>query len=128
MIIQAFATLSVKGVLQMDASKRIAEQWRPGAGTHFVRRVRALARHYHQSGRLLHKNQGGARSGSSYRGTSLLLHEGVESQVRTWLTAQKVGTMTPRRLARGLKDEIFPGLNITPIKPLTERTAQRWLI
>jgi hypothetical protein len=128
MVLRVFATLQMKGVSKMDASHQIAEQWQEGTGTHFARCVRALARHYKASGKLLRENCGGARSGRLYRGTSLLLHKGVEGQVRVWLTTQKVGSVTPQRLAQGLENEVFPSSGITPLKPLTQRTAQRWLI
>lgn len=36
--------------------------------------------------------------------------------------------MTPRRLQQALNNVIFPDLNIVLKKPLSERTAQRWLI
>jgi hypothetical protein len=45
-ILRDFATLLIKGMTRAQASLRIAEQWRDGAGTHFARRVCALARHY----------------------------------------------------------------------------------
>jgi hypothetical protein len=127
-ILRSFATLIIKGYGKVEASKRIAEQWREGEGTHFARRVRALARHYRIFGKLLAENRGGAQKGHSNRGTSLLLNEAVEAHCRAWLTDQKLGTVTPTRFARGLEDEIFPELGITPLRPLTERTAQRWLI
>jgi hypothetical protein len=127
-ILRNFFTLQMKGYTRTDASKHIAEQWRDGVGTHFARRVCALARHYQLVGKLLSENRGGARSGTSYRGTSLLMDEHVEARCRSWLTAQKIGTVTPFRFARGLENEIFPDLGITTIKPLVVRTAQRWLI
>jgi hypothetical protein len=77
-ILRSFATLLMRGVKRIDASLRVAEQWRDGAGTHFARRVRALARHYQLLGKLLTENRGGARSGGRCRGTSLLLDERVE--------------------------------------------------
>jgi hypothetical protein len=91
-----------------------------------------LARHYQVFGELLRENRGGrrkARTGTApTQGASLLENEGVEAATRAWLTAQKIGTVTPAGLARALDDKILPSLGICTVKPLTVRTSRRWLI
>jgi hypothetical protein len=130
-ILRNFATLLIKGYKRIPASEHIAAQWRDGTGRHFARRIRALARHYQIFGRLPRETRGGRRKASSdhpLRGASLLENETVEAVTRAWLTAQKVGTVTPRGLARALDEKLLPSLGICPLRPLSVRTARRWLI
>jgi hypothetical protein len=126
-ILRNFATLRIRGYGRIEASEQISLQWRDGAGTHFARQVRALARHYQIFETLPKERRGGARAGTT-TGLSLLLHEGVEARTRSWLTAQPSGSVTPTQLAHALENEIFPDLQITPLKPLTPQTARRWLL
>ena len=46
LILRNFATLRIKGVKRIAASREIARQFHEGAGIHFARRIRFLARHY----------------------------------------------------------------------------------
>ena len=49
-------------------------------------------------------------------------------RTRDWLTAQKMGDVTPRRLRDALNGTIFPELNINLVNGISECTARRWLI
>lgn len=59
---------------------------------------------------------------------SWLHDESVQARARDWLTAQPTGKVTPRAFQRAINAIIFPDLNIVTKKPLSERTARRWLI
>ena len=122
-ILSNFATLRIKGYSRTQASIEIARQWHEGEGVYFARRVRALARHFQVFEQLPIEKQGGKRSTNSW-----LHDEAVQTRTRAWLTAQKVGEVTPRKLQQAVTSTIFPDLNIMPKKPLSKRTARRWLI
>ena len=52
----------------------------------------------------------------------------MEKQTRDWLTSQPTGKVTPQHLQEALNASILPGLGIVLKNPLSEGTAQRWLI
>ena len=124
-ILRNFATLILKGYRWIPASLEIANQWHEAVepSPHFARRIRALARHYQVFGQLPKERRGGSR-----HARSLLNDETVKAAARTWLTAQKIGSVTPELFAKGLNESIFPSLNITMKNPLCVRTARRWLV
>lgn len=125
MILQNFATLRLKGASRMCASAEIAQQWHEGhgSGSWFARRVRSLARHYQIFERLPKENRGGSANSRSF-----LNDESVQAHCRMWLSNRPTGQVTPRALKDGLQSSIFPELGIVPNKPISERTARRWLI
>ena len=123
LIISNFATLHIKGLSCTHASLEIARQWHEGQGNWFARRVRALARHFQIFERLPIEKRGGAANSRSW-----LHDEWVQLQTRDWLTSQKTGDVTPRKLCRAVNEIIFPELGITPKNPIGEQTARRWLI
>jgi len=122
-ILSNFATLCIKGCSWMQASNEIARQWHEGKGVYFARQVRALARHYRIFAQLPIERRGGKANAHSW-----LNDEGVQSRTRAWLTAQKVGSVTPKKLQSALTSIIFPDLGIHPKQPLSMRTARRWLL
>ena len=123
LIISNFATLRIKGSSRTQASLEIAKQWHEGRGNWFARRVRALARHYQIFEKLPVEKRGGAENSRSW-----LHNELVQTQTRNWLTLQKTGDVTPRKICHALNDTIFPEMNIALKNPISERTARRWLI
>jgi hypothetical protein len=123
LIISNFATLRIKGVSRTQASFEIARQWHEGQGNWFARRVRALARHYQIFEALPIEKRGGARKSKSW-----LYDEQVKTRTRDWLTSQKTGDVTPRRLRHAVNEIILPELNMNLSKGISERTARRWLI
>lgn len=125
LIIRNFATLRIKGNGRMGASFKIAEQWHEGTGSqrNFACHVRALARHYQVFEQLPMDKRGGSKNA-----TSLLKDESVSTAAWSWLTEQKVGSITPQNFRHALNDTILPALGISTRKPLCERTARRWLI
>ncbi|KAI0357255.1 hypothetical protein OH77DRAFT_1422815 [Trametes cingulata] len=122
LILRNFATLRLKGYGRLAASQEIARQWHEGEGVHFARQVRALARHYQRFEQLPVERRGGDR------GHSLLSDERVQAASRHYLCSLKTGEVTPKLLRRALNEQILPSLNITLKKPLSERTARRWLV
>jgi hypothetical protein len=126
MILRNFATLQLKGHGWVAASREIASQWHEklgGSSEHFARHIRGLARHYQVFEQLPVESRGGNKNG-----TSLLKDEAVKVAARTWLTEQRVGSITPQIFCHALNSQIFPSLNISLKKPLCERTARRWLV
>lgn len=123
MILSNFATLQLKGASRIQASIEIARQWHPGQGVWFARRVRALARHYQIFEQLPQERRGGVRVVRSW-----LHDEVVKRSVLDFLNNLPTGKVTPRSLQRQVNDVIFPEHGIKPEKPLSIRTARRWLI
>jgi hypothetical protein len=121
-ILSNFATLCIKGCSRIQASNEIARQWHEGEGVYFARQVRALVRHYQIFAQLPIERRGGANA------RSWLHDEAVQSRTRAWLTAQKVGSVTPKKLQHAVTSTIFPDLGIHPKQPLCVRTARRWLL
>jgi len=122
LIIRNFAILQLKGFGRMRASREIALQWKCGDGVHFARRVRAMVRHYQVFQELPKENRGGFRTSRS-----LLSNANVKARCLLWLKAQKAGEVTPHRFIDALTTEILPSCDIILDKPLSERTARRWL-
>ncbi|KAF7984968.1 hypothetical protein HWV62_9917 [Athelia sp. TMB] len=123
MILSNFATLRIKGVSRTQASLEIARQWHDGGGNWFSRRVRALAHHYQIFEKLPVEKRGGSANARSW-----LHDQQVKLRTRDWLTSQRTGEVTPRKLQHALNRTIFPELNIELKNPISERTARRWLI
>ncbi len=123
LIISNFATLHIKGVSCTQASLEIARQWHKGQENWFSWRVQALARHYQIFEALPIERRGGARQSRSW-----LYDEQVKTWTRDWLTSQKTGEVTPCQLQYALNQTIFPELNITLTKGISECTARHWLI
>jgi len=121
-----FATLRLKGLGRIAASKEIARQWHDkldGSSDHFACRIRALARHYQIFEQLPRERCGGFKNSRS-----ILKNETVCNSARAWLFQQEKGKVTPIKFKHGLNDIILPSLGIFPSKPLCERTARRWLV
>lgn len=97
--------------------------WHEENGNHFARRVRALARHYQLFEELPVETRGGHANAKS-----LLNDESVQTACLAWLTKQAVGSVTPQKFREGVNSEILAALGITPKKPISERTARRWLV
>lgn len=126
LIVRNFATLRLKGLGRIAASKEIARQWHEkleGSSDHFARRIRALARHYQIFEQLPKERRGGFKNSRS-----ILKNEAVRNSARAWLFQQEKGKVTPMKFKHGLNDIILPSLGIFPSKPLCERTARRWLV
>lgn len=118
-----FANLRMKGHSRTEASRLIALVCKGGEGEWFARCIRELARHYQIFEDLPTERRGGSQIGRSW-----IHHEGVRPRVRDFLKSLPAGKVTPRALVKHINDVIFPELSITPRKPLSERTGQRWLL
>ena len=59
---------------------------------------------------------------------SLLKDKNVKKRTQEYLTNLPTRKVTPKGLQNALNSEIFPELGITPKKPISLRTARRWLI
>jgi len=101
----------------------IAHQWHEGQGNWFARLVCALAHHYQTFEKLPAEKRGGAGNAHSW-----LHDETVKRSTLNWLSSQKTGDVTPRKLQHSLNDRLFAELNIAPKSPISEQTAHRWLI
>ncbi|TFK63428.1 hypothetical protein BDN72DRAFT_882113 [Pluteus cervinus] len=123
LILRNFATLRLKGDGIMSASKQLARQFHKGEGTHLARKIRSLARHYQTFEQLPDEKRGGARGKRS-----VLLDETVQTAAREWLGSQTAGSITPHAFQQALNEAILPSLSVTPKRPLSERTARRWLV
>ena len=123
MIISNFATLRLKGSSRIQASEEIAKQWHEGTGKWFAHKVRALMRHYQTFEQLPIESRGGFKNSWSF-----LKDERVKKRSLDYLTAIPTGQVTPKKFHAQLNDTIFPDLGITLKKPLSIRTARRWLI
>lgn len=123
LLIRNFATLRLKGVGRIDASLEIARQWHEGQGSHFARKVRALAHHYQVFEQLPLEKRGGYGNA-----LSPLKDERVQLAAREWLMSQSIGQVSPKQFRHALNNIILPSLNINLAKPLCERTARRWLV
>lgn len=113
----------VKGEKAMEASANMAKGHHDGDGVWFARRLRALARHYVKFEQLPPELRGGLR-----KGTTHLDDEDVQAHARSWLRAQKLGSITPINFQQALNMDILPNLNIMLKRPLCVRTARRWLV
>ena len=122
LILRNFATLRLKGLGRIAASRAIAQQWHEGEGVHFARRIRVLAHHYQHFEQLPEEKRGGDR------GNSLLHNEQVQIASRTYLSSIEKGEVTPKLFRRALNEQILPMLGYQLKKGLSERTARRWLV
>lgn len=122
MVLRNFATLRLKGLGRIAASKAIAQQWHHGEGVHFARQIRYLARHYQLFEQLPDNKQGGDR------GRSLLNDERLQAAARTYLSSLPTGEVTPKKLSRALTERILPSLGHMLKGPLSDRTMRRWLV
>jgi hypothetical protein len=107
----------------MDASMEIAAQWHNSEGVWFARKIRALARHYQIFEQLPVEQRGGYRNART-----LLRDELVKKRILDYLQNLPTGKVTPKKLQIAVNTEILPDLGITPKKPVSTRTARRWLI
>jgi len=123
MLISNFATLRLKGVSRTQAGFQIAQQWHEGKGTWFARRVRSLARHYQLFGNLPRELGGGVRLSRSW-----LHDEQVKFRALEYLCSVPAGKVTSAKFHQYINTSLFPELDIKPKKPLSIRTARRWLI
>lgn len=126
MTLRGFATLRLRGLGKIEASKQVAQQWQndvQGSAVSFARRIRSLATYYQLHEQLPPESRGGYQNARS-----LLKDEAVRNACRAWLTSQKIGTVTPYRFCDGLNSDILPSLNISLKKPLCYKTALRWLV
>jgi len=102
----------------LKASIAIAR--RMGKGVYYARQIRYnemyLRKHHHLPPRKEYTRHG------QY---SLLDNEAVLHDVRVYLAAQSLGTVTPRMLCHHVNQIILPALGIEAT--ITESTAQRWL-
>lgn len=107
----------------MEASMIMADVHEIGMGPWLAHCIRYLGRYYREHEQLPPEHRGGLR-----KVTSRLYDEDVERVARTWLSQQKLGTVTPANFCDALNNEIFPHLNIVLKRPLCNRTARRWLV
>jgi hypothetical protein len=121
-LLRNFATLRIKGMARIAASEEIARQFHEGAGVHFARKIRFIARHYQLFEQLPDKERGGDR------GRSLLNDERIQTAARAHLLTLATGEVTLRRFHHALNARILPALGYTLARWLSEHTARRWLI
>ncbi|KAF7324860.1 hypothetical protein MKEN_00528100 [Mycena kentingensis (nom. inval.)] len=119
LMLQSFAVLLTKGYGRVDASLKVAEQWRKGRGSWLAYRICDMARFYAQFERLPLEKRGIARMSRSF-----LHREPVRVAVLAFLNGLPAGKVTPRILAWQVTNEIFPSLDIQPKQPLSIRTAR----
>jgi hypothetical protein len=100
-----------------------ARQWHEGQGNWFARRVRSLARHYQLFGNLPRERRGGIRLARSW-----LHDEQVKLRALEYLRSVPAGKVTSAKFHKYINSSLFPELDIKPKKPLSIRTARRWLI
>jgi hypothetical protein len=102
----------------LNASVTIAR--RMGRGIYFARQIRYnslyLLKHHHLPPRKEYTRNG------QY---SLLDNEAVLHDVRVYLAAQSLGTVTPRTLCKHVNQVILPAIEIEAT--ISESTARRWL-
>lgn len=122
MILTNFTTLRIKGVSRIQASLKVARQWRDSEGVWFARRIRALARHYQTFERLPVDHRGGHKNALSH------FDEAVQRRAREYLADLPTGKVTPKGLQKAINEIIFPELGIKPKQPISVQTARRWLI
>ncbi|KAF8588139.1 hypothetical protein K439DRAFT_1658713 [Ramaria rubella] len=126
MILRNFATLCLKGHGRIASSNEIAKQWHEqvdGSSNHFACRIRSLARHYQIFEQLPIEACGGSKNVRS-----LLKDETVKIAACTWLTEQRIGSVTPQAFCHALNSTVLPFINISQSKPLSERTTRGWLV
>jgi len=126
MILRNFATLRLRGLGRIEASKEITRQFHQkleGSSGHFACRIWSLACHHQIFEQLPRERRGGIKNAHS-----ILKNEAVHRASRTWLIQQQKGKVIPVKFQKGLNEIILPSLSIYPSKPLCKRTARRWLV
>jgi hypothetical protein len=102
----------------LKASMAVAR--RMGKGPYFARQIRYnelyLVKHRHLPPRKVYSREGHH---------SLLDNESVLHDVRVYLAAQALGSVTPRTLCQHVNDVLLPALGIRG--SIVETTAKRWL-
>ena len=109
-----------KGCKRPNLNASIAIASRMGKGAYFARQIRHHALYLKQ-----HKHLPPPRSYTRGGYRTLLDNEGVLHDVRMYLAAQSLGTVSPRALCHHVNDIILPALRIDG--KIVESTAQRWL-
>lgn len=128
-IIRDYATLRRSGMQAHAASVQVAQQWRTNVDAapelpessslkSFAQKVRTSAHRY----RVLDKLAGWKLGRPSLLDIPLVHGEAIR-----WLTSLEVGQVTPRLFQQTLNANILPALDIHLKKPLSVRTATRWL-
>lgn len=126
MILCNFATLHLKGLGHIKASKEIAWQWHQeleGSSIYFACQLWALAHHYQNFEHLPKERQGGIKNSKS-----VMKNEAVYCASCAWLIQQKKGSVTPGNFQKVINGVILPWLKIFPSRPLCEQTPCQWLI
>jgi hypothetical protein len=113
MILSNFATLQLKGTSCIAASMEIAQQWHPGDGVWFVRRVHALACHYQTFEQLPVEHRSGYKNAQT-----LLQDENIKKASLDYLTSLLTGEVTPKKFQIALNMTILANLGITTQHPL----------
>jgi hypothetical protein len=93
LIMRNFATLRLKGLGRIAASKEIARQWHEkleGSSDHFACRIRALACHYQIFEQLPKECRGGLKNSRS-----ILKNDAIRNSAWEWLFQQEKGKVTP---------------------------------
>jgi hypothetical protein len=121
-ILSDFATLCLKGHTRTAASLMISEQWKTSSGYWMARHIHYLARFYQQF-ETLPENHGGR-----WMARSFLFRDEVKMAFTSFLNSVPNGTMTPRVLMNHVNETIFLELGIQPTRPISLRTACRWLV
>ncbi len=106
----------------MSASILLANAHHEHDGVWFAQCLRMLARYYEKHESLPPEKRGGLRAIRT-----LLSKDDVKRACRSWLAQQVAGTITPQGFAAAVNGTILPHLDISPRKPLGQRTACRWL-
>lgn len=52
----------------------------------------------------------------------------MQDAAKKWLGQQKLGSVTPAIFQRALNNDILPSRNVVLKRPLSNRTARRWLV
>jgi hypothetical protein len=125
MILHNFATLCIKGAMQMEASLAIVRQWHEGSGSsqHFACQIWALVYHYEVFEQLPQEWRGGAECVQS-----LFKEEAICHTAWSWLLSQTLGSVTLQKFHHTLCEELLPSLGILLTKPLCEQTVHHWMI
>jgi len=91
-----------------------------GKGVYFARKIR-----YHELYLLKHHHLPPRKEYTRHGQYSLLDNEAILNDVRVYLAAQSLGTVTPRMLCHHVNHIILPALEIEAT--ISEPTAVRWL-
>ena len=91
-----------------------------GKGPYFARQIRQLELYL-----MRYQHLPPPKQFAKYAHQTLLDNECVLHDVRAYLAAQALGTVTPRAMSQHINEVIFPALGIEGA--ISERTAQHWL-